>query len=160
MRALSAAALEQLRAAELPAHLAAHQRPLPPPCPVPTDQLLSLWQYFRTVLTDPRKPKGKRHQLATILCLIALAVAAGCKGPHAIAEFAASLNHGQRRALRCRPRAGTRRQCDVPGERTFRRMLEAVDAEPLKEALVQWMEQQDPQPVAVLHLDGKVVKNA
>lgn len=160
VRALSATALEQLRAAELPAHLAAHQRTLPPPCPVPTDQLLSLWQYFRTVLTDPRKPKGKRHQLATILCLIALAVAAGCKGPHAIAEFAASLNHGQRRALRCRPRAGTRRQCDVPGERTFRRMLEAVDAEPLKEALVQWMEQQDPQPVAVLHLDGKVVKNA
>jgi hypothetical protein len=160
VRALSASALEQLRAAELPAALAVHQRPLPPPCPVSTGQLLSLWEYFRKGLTDPRRPKGKRHQLATILGLIALAVAAGCKGPHAIAEFAASLNHGQRRALRCRPRPGTRRQCDVPGERTFRRMLEAVDAEPLKDALVQWMAQQDPQPVAVLHLDGKVVKNA
>ncbi len=27
---------------------------------------------------------------------------AGCKNPHAIAEFAKSLNHGQRRNLRCR----------------------------------------------------------
>lgn len=35
-----------------------------------------------------------------------MAVAAGCKGPHAIAQFAHSLNHAQRRCLRCRPRLG------------------------------------------------------
>lgn len=160
VRALSDCALEQLRAAELPAHLAVHQRPLPPPCPVTTDRLPSLWQCLRAIPTDPRKPQGQRHQLATILCLIALAVAAGCKGPHAIAEFAASLNHGQRRALRCRSRPGTRRQCEVPGARTFRRMLKAINADQLKDALVQWIAQQDPQPIQVLHLDGKVVKNA
>jgi hypothetical protein len=119
-----------------------------------------LWQSFREQLTDPRKPKGKRHQLATILTLIALAVLAGCKGPHAIAEFAQSLNHGQRRQLRCRPRAGTRRQFDVPGERTFRRLLKTVEAAPLKDVLVEWMGQQDPAALEVLHLDGKVVKNA
>src|SRR5439155_466451 len=79
---------------------------------------------------------------------------------HAIAEFVQSLNHAQRRNLRCRPRPGTRRQCDVPSERTFRRLLKAVDAESLKDVLVQWMAQQDPRPVTVLHLDGKVVKNA
>jgi len=160
VRALSSSALEQLRAAELPASLAEQERPLPPACPVPTDQLPSLWQSFRDRLTDPRKPKGKRHQLATVLTLIALAVTAGCKNPHAIAEFAQSLNHGQRRHLRCRPRPGTRRQCDVPGERTFRRLLKAVDADALKVVLAAWMAQQDPVPAAVLHLDGKVVKNA
>jgi hypothetical protein len=160
VRALSASALEQLRAPELPVALAGQARPLPPTCPVPTDQLPSLWQCFRDRLTDPRKPKGKRHQLATVLTLIALAVAAGCKSPHAIAEFAQSLNHAQRRHLRCRPRPGTRRQCDVPGERTIRRLLKSVKAEPLKEILVEWMRQQNPSPVAVLHLDGKVVKNA
>jgi hypothetical protein len=160
VRALSSSALEQLRAPELPAPLAGQERPLPPACPVPTDQLPSLWQCFRDRLTDPRKPKGKRHQLATVLTLIALAVAAGCKSPHAIAEFAQSLNHAQRRHLRCRPRRGTRRQCDVPGERTFRRLLKSVKAEPLKEMLVDWMRQQNPSPVEVLHLDGKVVKNA
>jgi hypothetical protein len=160
VRALSSWALEQLRAPELPAHLAEQERPLPPACPVPTDQLPSLWQCFRDRLTDPRKPKGKRHQLATILTLIALAVSAGCKGPHAIAEFAQSLNHGQRRHLRCRPRPGTRRQCDVPGERTFRRLLKTVEAEPLKDVLVEWMHLQDPRALEVVHLDGKVVKNA
>jgi Domain of unknown function (DUF4338)/DDE_Tnp_1-associated len=160
VRALSSSALEQLRAPELPAALAGQERPLPPVCPVPTDQLPSLWQCFRDRLTDPRKPKGKRHQLATVLTLIALAVAAGCKNPHAIAEFAHSLNHAQRRHLRCRPRPGTRRQCDVPGERTFRRLLKSVKAELLKEVLVDWMRQEDPSPVEVLHLDGKVVKNA
>lgn len=160
VRPLSAGALEQLRAPELPAALAGQERPLPAACPVPTDQLLSLWQGFRDRLTDPRKPKGKRHQLATVLTLIALAVSAGCKNPHAVAEFAQSLNHGQRRNLRCRPRPGTRRQCDVPSERTFRRLLKAVDAQSLKDALVQWMAQQDPRPVGVVHLDGKVLKNA
>jgi hypothetical protein len=160
VRALRSGALEQLRAPQLPAQLAGHERPLPPACPVPIGQLPSLWQSFRDRLTDPRKSKGKRHPLATVLTLIALAVAAGCKGPHAIADFAQSLNHGQRRQLRCRPRAGTRRQCDVPGERTFRRLLKAVEAGPLKDVLVEWMGQQDPAAVAVLHVDGKVVKNA
>jgi hypothetical protein len=160
VRPLGASALEQLRAPELAAGLAEHQRPLPPTCPVATGQWPSLWQCFRERLTDPRKPNAKRHPLATVLTLIALAVAAGCQGPHAIAEFAASLNNGQRRKLRSRPRAGTRGQCDVPGERTFRRLLKSVAAKPLKDVLVEWMRQKDPRPVAVLHLDGKVVKNA
>src|SRR5947209_1035220 len=57
-------------------------------------------------------------------------------------------------------RAGTRRQWGVPSERTFRRLLKAVDAQSLKDVLVQWMGQQDLRPVEVLHLDGKVLKNA
>jgi hypothetical protein len=160
VRALHSSALEQLRAPQLPAHLAEQERPVPPACPVPTEQLPSLWQTFRDRMTDPRKPKGKRHQLASVLTLIALAVSAGCKNPHAIAQFVQSLNHGQRRHLRCRPRPGTRRQCEVPSERTFRRLLKVVDAQGLKDVLVEWMAQQDPRPTEVLHLDGKVVKNA
>lgn len=158
--ALGPAALEQLRAAELPAPLAASGRPLPPACPVPTERLGSLWERFRDRLTDPRKARGKRHLLATILTLIALAMAAGCQTPHAIAEFVESLNHGQRRHLRCRPRPGQPRQFDVPCERTLRRMLRAVDAESLKELLVEWMRDPDAPAPAVVHVDGKVVKNA
>jgi hypothetical protein len=95
-----------------------------------------------------------------MLTVIALAVVAGCKGPHGIAEFAQSLNHGQRRHLRCRPRKGQPRQSDVPCERTFRRLLKGVDAESLKEVLVEWMRAHDPRPLEVVHVDGKVVKNA
>ena len=160
VRALGPKALGQLRAPELSTDLASDQTPLPPPCPVPTDRLHSLWERFRDHLTDPRKPKGKRHQLASILSIVALAVCAGCKGPHAIAEFAQSLNHGQRRRLRCRPRPNARRQYDVAGERTFRRLLRKVDVEKLKGILVDWMAQEDAQPVRVIHVDGKVLKNA
>jgi len=94
VRPLGAAALAQLRAPELSADLVEHLRSLPPVCPVAIKQLASLWQCFRDRLSDPRKPKGKRHQLASVLTLIALAVVAGCKGPHAIAAFAQRLNHG------------------------------------------------------------------
>jgi hypothetical protein len=48
----------------------------------------------------------------------------------------------------------------VPGERTFRRLLQRVDPEQLKDVLTGWMAAEDPQTLAVLHLDGKVVKNA
>jgi hypothetical protein len=157
---LGPTALEQLRAPELAPALANPTRPLPPPCPVTTPHLDSLWECFRSQMTDPRKPKGLRHKLASFLTLIALAVAAGCKGPHAIFEFAQSLNHGQRRHLRCRPRPGTTRQYDVPSERTIRRLLEKIDPDALKDVLVGWMQQQDPAALKVAHLDGNVLKNA
>jgi hypothetical protein len=48
----------------------------------------------------------------------------------------------------------------VPGERTLRRLLEAINVEELKEVLVAWMAQEEPQPTKVIHLDGKVIKNA
>lgn len=160
VRALDEVALEQARAAELPPSLTDPHGPLPPPCPVPTARLGSLRECFHQRMTDPRDPHGVRHLLASLLSLIALAVVAGCQGPHAIARFAESLTHPQRRPLRCRPRRGQRRQYDVPSERTFRRLLKRVDAEELKEVLTGWMAAQEGQLPDVVHVDGKVVKNA
>jgi hypothetical protein len=160
VRPLGERALEQVRAPKLPPALADPQGPLPPACPLPTARLGSLWEGFQQRLTDPRKPRGVRHKLAGCLGVIALAVAAGCKGPHAIAEFARSLNQAQRRRLRCRPRPGQPGKHDVPSERTFRRLLKKVDPEQLKEVVVGWMQTEDPAPLRVVHADGKVVKNA
>ncbi|HEV2208994.1 MAG TPA: Druantia anti-phage system protein DruA [Verrucomicrobiae bacterium] len=160
VRALGEAALEQARAAELPDALADPQGPLPPPCPVSTGRLDSLRERFHHGMTDPRKPRGVRHKLASTLTLIALAVVAGCKGPHAIAEFANSLTHPQRGRLRCRPRRGRSREYDVPSERTIRRILKKVDCQELKQVVVSWMAAEDPSELKLLHLDGKVVKNA
>ena len=101
-----------------------------------------------------------REDVPLGIAIIALAVAAGCKGPHAIAEFAESLNHAQRGRLRCRPRRGRPREHDVPCERTFRRLLKKVDSQQLKGVLTGWMEAEDPAPLQVMHVDGKVVKNA
>jgi hypothetical protein len=160
VRCLADGALEQLRAAELPSAWADPQHPCPPACPVPTARLDSLWEYFRRQMPDPRKRRGVRHKLAGFLTLVALAMVAGCQGPHAIAQFAHSLNHGQRRRLRCRPRPGKPREYDVPSERTLRRLLKKVDPERLKDVLTGWMEKEDPAPLTVVHLDGKVLKNA
>ena len=146
VRPLGDGALEQVRAAELPSAWADPQGPLPPACPVPTARLDSLWECFRKQMTDPRKAKGVRHKRAGFLTLIALAVAAGCQGPHAIAEFAKSLNHAQRGRLRCRPRPDQARQYDVPSERTFRRLLKKVDSEELKDALVGYLEKTPAPP--------------
>jgi hypothetical protein len=160
VRPLGEGALEQVQAPELPPAWADPQGPLPPACPVSTARLDSLWECFHKHMTDPRDPRGVRHKLAGFLALIALAVAAGCKGPHAIAEFSNSLNHGQRRRLRCRQRRGQPREYDVPSERTFRRLLEEVDSEQLKDVLAGWMQTEDPASLQVVHVDGKVVKNA
>lgn len=158
VRPLSPGALAQLQAKELPPALQG-ERPPPPPVPIVSDQMDSLWDFVRPRLTDPRRPKGIRHPLPALVCLAALAMAAGCQGPHAIAEFAQSLNHGQRRRLRCRPRSGTRRQFDVPCERTFKRLFQALNPEELRALFSDWMARLDRHPVAVLHLDGKVLKN-
>ena len=160
VRALGEGALEEVRRAELPPALRDPKGPRPPACPVPTEGLESLWECFRKYITDPRDPHGLRHKLAGFLTLIALAVVAGCIGPHAMAQFAQSLNHAQRGRLRCHPRRGRPREYEVPCERTFRRLLKKVDPEELKTVLVDWMAAQDPTPLQVVHVDGKMVKNA
>ncbi len=160
VQALSATALEHLRAPELSADLLDPARPQPPACPVATTELASLHHYLRSYMSEPRKPKGLRHKLASCLTIIALATVAGCKGLHAIAEFASGLNHAQRRCLHCWPRRGRRREYDVPSERTLRRLLKKVDCEELKTVMVGWMQQEDPIRPKVLHGDGKVLKNA
>jgi hypothetical protein len=160
VRALGQGALEQVQAPELPPALADPQGPLPPACSVSTARLGSLWECFHEQMTDPRDRRGVRHKLASCLTIIALAVAAGCKGPHAIAEFAQDLNHAQRGRLRCRPHLGRPREYDVPSERTFRRLLAKVDSQELKDLLVSWMAAEDPAPLQVVHVDGKVIKNA
>ena len=160
VRPLGPKALEQLRAADLAPALQGTSRLLPPLPPVKTGAMECLWKYVREAVRDPRRPRGVRHPVASLLCIASLAIAAGCQGPHAIAQFAQSLNHGQRRRLRCRPKRGTRRQFEVPCERTFRRMLAAISPDELRQAYSQWMASLDPQPLKVLHLDGKTLKNA
>jgi hypothetical protein len=160
VRPLGPQALEQLRAPCLSPALGGQPRPLPPVVPIASRQLDSLWSFVQGRVTDPRHPRGVRHALASMVCIATLAVAAGCQGPHAIAEFAHSLNHGHRRRLRCRRRPGARRQYDVPCERTFDRLLKTIPAEQLRQSFSEWMASLDPAPVRVLHLDGKVLRNA
>jgi hypothetical protein len=160
VRPLHPEALEQLRAQALAPELQGQRSLLPPAVPIATGPMDSLWAFVWAHLSDPRKRRGVRHPIASLVCMASLAVAAGCQGPHAISEFAQSLNHGQRRRLRCRPRRGKPREFEVPSERTFRRLLKAISPEQLRQSFSAWMAHLDPEPVRVLHLDGKVLRNA
>lgn len=157
---LGRGALRQLRAPVLAAGLRAGGYSPAPPAPVQTAQMSALAAHVRRHVRDPRDARGVRHGIGSVVATAALAVAAGCQGPHAMAKFAESLNHGQRRRLGCRPRPGTRRQYEVPCERTFSRLLAVIDAEQLRRAFTDWMATLDPTPLTVLHLDGKGVRNA
>jgi hypothetical protein len=159
VRPLGPNALERLRAPQLDGALAAHARPTAPSCPLAFTHLTPLWSAFHAKLTDPRAESGQRYKLATLLTLTALAMAAGCQGPHAIFEFAQSLTHHQRRALRCPPLKHHPKQFHVPCERTFRRLLDTLAPASLKTVLVAWMAAQEITPLTQLHWDGKVLKN-
>ncbi|MCP5518692.1 MAG: hypothetical protein H7A45_15705 [Verrucomicrobiales bacterium] len=59
VRALGPAALKHLRAAQLPPHLAAHERPLPPASVRwPRASCFSLWQCFAEQMHEPRRPRA------------------------------------------------------------------------------------------------------
>jgi len=158
--ALGRSALKELRAPVLAAALHEGGRPLPPPSPVKSARMSSLRDFIRLHLEDPRDPHGVRHSIAGLVSVATLAIAAGCQGPHAIWEFAESLNHGQRRRLGCRRKPGTRREFEVPCERTFERMLKRIDPDQLRQTYSAWMASIDPRPLGGLHLDGKVLRNA
>lgn len=157
---LGRSALQRLRASELSAELREGGRALPPPSPVATRKLGSLAHFLRRHVRDTRDAHGVRHPLSAMITLATLAIGAGCQGPHAIAQFAESLTHGQRRQLGCRRRPGHPRQFEVPCERTFYRLFEAIDPDELRHAYTDWMATLDPTTPRVLHLDGKVVRNA
>ena len=160
VRALGPDALAQLQAKELAPDLRNGHAPPPPPPVVSTETMSSFWEFAHHDLVDPRKARGQRHRFASMVTLAAVAIASGCQGPHAIAEFAKSLNHGQRRQLRFRRIAGTRHQFEVPCERTFERLLKVIPCDQLREVYSRWMATLDREPVKVLHLDGKVIRNA
>ena len=158
VRALDCNALAQLQAKELAPELRNGAAPPPPPPPVSTESMGSFWEFARTQLTDPREAQGQRHPLASMVTVAALAIASGCQGPHAIAEFAQSLNHGQRRQLRFRRIAGTKHQFEIPCERTFERLFKVIPCDELRGVYSRWMAVLDPEALKVLHMDGKAIR--
>jgi hypothetical protein len=79
---------------------------------------------------DPRARQGVRHRLVLILGLALCAVLAGARSFTAIAEWAADADQATREALGV---TGV-----VPCESTFRRTLQAMDADALDEAAGGW----------------------
>jgi len=105
---------------------------------------------------DPRKTRGRRHRLVTVLAVSVCAVLAGARSYVAIAEWAHDL------PVSARLRLGIGRR--APSESTIRRILQAVDLDAFDVALSGWLADRLPEPapgrLRVVAVDGKTARGA
>jgi predicted transposase YbfD/YdcC len=104
---------------------------------------------------DPRHRRGVRHRLAVILGLAVCAVLAGARSFTAIAEWAADADE------QTLARLGVSKA--VPSESTFRRTLQALDADAFDDLAGQWAAQRTapgPGGRRVIAVDGKTLRGS
>ena len=126
---------------------------------LPREGASGLLDLLRSV-TDPRKPRGVRHSVVSIVALATCAGLAGARSFEAIAQWAATLS---RDALR---RVGGRRlsPCDAqagrtpPSEPTFRRVLQRLDVAALDATLGAWVARQQPLAGQGIAVDGQTLR--
>lgn len=109
-------------------------------------------------LPDPRKPRGIRHRMISILATALCAALSGAKGVTAMAEWAARASQPTLRRLGC----GRKNDKYLPpSEPTIRRLLRDIDAQMVDDAVGLWLMAQnknlDPRALAV---DGKTLRGA
>jgi hypothetical protein len=161
VRALDRRAWQWLRAQQLPESLACYEKSTPPACVVATAAMRSLFERFDQ-LPDWRQPMGKRHRIATVMAIVALACLSGAgQGYRAVARFSRRLNQAQRRALRCWINPNTL-QTQVPSEAVFQRVLAKVPRLEIERIAVGWQHDMlGPAPLAeAVVIDGKEVRGA
>lgn len=127
-------------------------------CPGPAghDVPVAVWDVLSTI-TDERDPRGRRHELATVLVVAVAAVLAGARSLAGIAGWAADLPRW------ARPRLGIGRR--APSVSTIRRVLLGVDADVLDAVLHAWLAALAPPPPApaalrAVAVDGKTCRGA
>ena len=97
----------------------------------------SLREVLQERLTDPRKPRGIRHSLGSLLSVLVAGVACGHSGPLAIAQGAAGWDQEVLAAHGCRvsPATGLR---TPPSASTVGRLPGLLDADEVEAALSAW----------------------
>jgi predicted transposase YbfD/YdcC len=109
------------------------------------------------LVADPRKPRGIRHQLVSILALAAAAVVAGARSYVAVGQWAANAPQAVLAALQVRRDLRTG-ELVVPNESTIRRVLQACDGDGLDAVLGAWLYPR--LPAEQLVVDGKTIRGA
>jgi predicted transposase YbfD/YdcC len=133
--------------------------------PLDPDTVVDLRRYLAAV-PDPRRPRGIRHRIGSVLTLAALAVTTGARSLTAIAEWTADLTQPALAELGVRrdPHTGHRQP---PTESTMRRVLQRVDGDHLDAVISAWVrrtttdrtspESAHPEPTAIA-VDGKTLR--
>jgi len=134
--------------------------------------VIELYRLFAQV-ADPRKARGIRHHLATVLTVMMFAVLAGARSYREIGDRAADLPAVLLvpAGARVDPRGGTVR---APSGSTIRRVAESIDAQAADLLVCRWLGEraaslanssrsqagQDPDGLFGVALDGKTVRNS
>lgn len=101
-------------------------------------------------VSDPRKRRGVRHSVASIVAIALCAALSGARSFCAIAEWAQALS---REGLK---RLGVKGP-SAPSEPTIRRVLQRLDAERLDATIGQWLIKQYPLAGRAIAVDGKTL---
>ncbi len=106
--------------------------------PVAPARAASLREVLAGRLSDPRKPRGIRHSLGSLLSVLVAGVASGHSGPLAIAQGAAGWDQQVLAAHGCRvsPATGLR---TPPSASTVGRLPGLLDADEVEAALSAWL---------------------
>lgn len=119
---------------------------------LPLEDQGGLMEMLRT-LVDPRKKRGIRHPLASVVGISVCAALSGARSFQAVADWAKDLS---RDLLR---RFGSHRPTP-PSEPTIRRVLQSLDADSLDAKIGQWLLEQGKISGAALSVDGKTLRGA
>lgn len=104
-----------------------------------------------STITDPRSRQGVRHPFESVLALAMMATLCGMRSYEAIAEWAGDVSGELLRSLRC--------WCSrAPSEPTFRRVLQAVDANEVDKKIGVWLAGLAGQKH--IAFDGKVLRGS
>jgi len=108
-------------------------------------------------LPDPRKKRGKRHRIISIMAIAICAVLCGTHSYIAIAEWARHRTQNQLKRLWSRYDDKKGRYIP-PSEPTIRRLLQSIDAETVDRAIYGWLNTLFTG--SAVAFDGKVLKGA
>ena len=101
---------------------------------------------------DPRKARGRRYGLATLLALSVCAMLAGARSLYAIAQWGRDRNAADvRRALGIR-------HADMPSVATLFRAFRDLDRDAFEAALAGWLARAGAPRERALALDGKTLR--
>lgn len=108
-------------------------------------------------LVNPRKQRGRRHLMISILAISICAIMSNARGFNAIAQWAGGCSQNLLKRLKCR--YDKKKQLYVPpSEPTIRRMLSRADADAVDATLTGWLlSRSKDDPIAV---DGKTIRGA
>src|SRR5690606_31801631 len=102
-------------------------------------------------LVDPRKPRGVRHPVVTVVAIAVCAALSGARSFCAIAEWAHGLS---REALR---QLGSKRRTP-PSEPTIRRVLQRLNADGVDAEIGRWLASHHLLSERAVAVDGKSLR--